>query len=140
MHRQGRLETEARRASQRSTKEQERGVASEEKKPRLPAASTDALEETSAPTNPNQTTNDLHKLADLVVGLACDDPLYILDCATRIRKLLSVKTNPPIDAVVQAVPRLINLLGLVSQPDPIRILLGTHQRRFRFSGTDDGGR
>jgi len=82
------------------------------------AASTDALEETSAPTNPNQTANDRHKLADLVAGLACDDPLYILDCATRIRKLLSVKTNPPIDAVVQAgaVPRLINLLGLVSQP------------------------
>jgi importin subunit alpha-1 len=72
----------------------------------------------SSSSSATSTANDMNRLHDLVAGLASDDFMHVLDCTTRIRKLLSVKHNPPIDAVIQAgsIPRLLHLLSLVGHP------------------------
>ncbi len=67
----------------------------------------DALDLADTPT-----TERLKQLPQMVVGLLSSDPLLQMQALVNFRKLLSIETNPPIQAVIEAhvVPRFVAFL------------------------------
>ena len=59
--------------------------------------------------NPDQVRNELQRLPELVAGVNSPNPQLQLEATTKLRRLLSIERNPPIQVVIDSgVVRFLN--------------------------------